>query len=73
MWRRVPRRRAPPLRPLGLGRTPKHPAMYASVVTKWNDTEAMSGEIVARKLREGAALIWRRTRDVQRVIRGGTS
>ena len=26
-----------------VGRTPKHPALYASVVTNWNDTEAMSG------------------------------
>ena len=56
-----------------VGRVPKHPAMYASVVTRWNDTEAMSGETVARKLREGAALIWRRTRDVQRAIRGSAS
>ncbi|MCY4442467.1 MAG: hypothetical protein OXE53_19955, partial [Deltaproteobacteria bacterium] len=56
-----------------VGRVPKHPAMYASVVTNWNDTEAMSGETVARKLREGAALIWRRTEDVQRAIRGGAS
>ena len=51
-----------------VGRAPKHPAMYASVVTNWNDTEAMSGATVACKLREGAALIWRRTRDVQRGI-----
>ena len=56
-----------------VGCTPKHPAMYASVVTKWNDTEAMSGETVARKLREGAALIWRRIEDVQRALRGGAS
>ena len=56
-----------------VGRAPKHPAMYASVVTNWNDTEAMSGETVARKLREGAALIWRRTRDVQRALRGAAT
>ena len=56
-----------------VGRAPKHPAMYASVVTNWNDTEAMSGETVARKLRDGAALIWRRIEDVQRALRGGAS
>ena len=48
-----------------VGRTPKHPAMYASVVTRWNDTEAMSGATVARKLRAAAAIIRTRTRDVQ--------
>ena len=56
-----------------VGRAPKHPAMYTSVVTRWNDTEAMSGETVARKLRAGAALIWRRIEDLQRAIRGGAS
>ncbi len=51
-----------------VGRAPKHPAMHASVVTRWNDTEAMSGASVARKLREGAAIIRTRIRDVQRGI-----
>ena len=55
------------------GRTPKHPALYASVVTKWNDTEAMSGEAVARKLREAATLIWRRIEHVQTGIAGSAS
>ena len=56
-----------------VGRVSKHPAMYASVVTRWNDTEAMSGATVARKLREDAALIWRRIENVQRAIRGSAS
>ena len=56
-----------------VGRVPKHPALYASVVTKWNDTEAMSGETVARKLREAAALIWRRIEHVQTGIAGSAS
>ncbi len=56
-----------------VGRAPKHPAMYASVVTNWNDTEAMSGATVARKLREGAAIIRTRIRDVQRGIAAAAS
>ena len=56
-----------------VGRAPRHPAMYASVITNWNDTEAMSGETVGRKLRAGASLIWRRIEDMQRAIRVGTS
>ena len=56
-----------------VGRVPKHPALYASVVTKWNDTEAMSGEGVARKLREAARVIWKRVEDTQGAIRGGAS
>ncbi|MCY4481399.1 MAG: hypothetical protein OXC12_00850, partial [Spirochaetaceae bacterium] len=56
-----------------VGRVPKHPALYASVVTKWNDTEAMSGEGVARKLREAATLIWRRIEHVQAGIAGSAS
>ena len=48
-----------------VGATPQHPAMLPSAVTRWNDTEAMSGAPVARKLREGAAIIRTRIRDVQ--------
>ena len=48
---------------------PQNPDLLPSAVTRWNDTEAMSGATVARKLRDGAALIWRRIEDVQRGIR----
>ena len=51
-----------------VGDTPQHPAMLPSAVTRWNDTEAMSGATVAGKLREGAAIIRTRIRDVQRGI-----
>ena len=51
-----------------VGRAPKHEAMTASIITRWNDTEAMSGATVARKMRDGAAIIRTRSRDVQRGI-----
>ena len=56
-----------------VGDTPQHPAMLPSAVTRWNDTEAMSGETVARKLRDGAAIIRTRIEHVQTGIAGSTS
>ena len=44
---------------------PEHVAMLPSALTRWNDTEAMSGETVARKLRAGAAIIRTRIENVQ--------
>ena len=43
--------------------------MPPSVITRWNDTEAMSGETVARKLREAAGWVRLRIETVQRGIR----
>ena len=40
--------------------------MLPAWLTSWNDTEAMSGETVALKLREGAALIRKQIKEAKR-------
>ena len=51
-----------------LGRDPKPNAHTITIVTQWNDTTAMSGESVARRLRDAAALIRARIADVSEAV-----
>ena len=52
-----------------LGRDPKPHADTATIITNWNDTTAMSGETVARRLRDAAARVRLRIATVQAGIR----
>lgn len=49
-----------------LGREPKTHAHTPTIVTQWNDTTALSGQSVARKLRDAAGLVRLRSAAVER-------
>ena len=51
-----------------VGSPPTHPAMYASVVTKWNDAVATSGAAVVRKLRAASSMLRARISERQAAL-----
>lgn len=51
-----------------LGHEPSQLASLPAIITNWNDTTALSGETVARRLRAAAATVRRRIREVERGI-----
>lgn len=53
-----------------LGRDPKIQASCSTIVTQWNDATATSGETVAQRLRDAAALVRLHLRNAERGIRG---
>ena len=54
-----------------LGQAPAAMSNLPHIVTHWNDTTALSGQSVARKLRDAAGLVRLRIADVQRGLREG--